>query len=319
MILITGSNGFLGSHLIETLKCRELSLLDRGEANLHKNFPYLSAEINSFDDYSSALNGCKTVVHCAARVHIMDDKVENPLALYREANTAGTMNLARQAIASGVERFVFVSSIKVNGEGTSFGKPFSSADAYSPKDDYGLSKAEAEIELFEITKNTGMEVVIVRPTLVYGPGVKANFAALMNLVSKGIPLPFGCITHNKRSLVSVDNLVNLIVTCVEHPKAANQVFLVSDDYDLSTSEMVREMSAALGKSTWQLPVPLWCYKLTGKLINKSDVMDRLIGSLQVDITHTKETLNWSPPQTLKDGFKKTAEAFLQSTKINGKS
>ncbi|ELP3387595.1 UDP-glucose 4-epimerase, partial [Vibrio cholerae] len=157
------------------------------------------------------------------------------------------------------------------------------------------------------------------PTLVYGPGVKANFASLMNLVSKGIPLPFGCITKNKRSLVSVDNLVDLIITCIDHPKAANQVFLVSDDHDVSTSEMVREMAIALNKPTWQLPVPVWCYKLVGKLFNKSAVVDRLTGSLQVDISHTKDTLGWRPPQSLRDGFKQTAEAFLHSKKNSGKA
>jgi nucleoside-diphosphate-sugar epimerase len=157
-----------------------------------------------------------------------------------------------------------------------------------------------------------MEVVIIRPTLVYGPGVKANFFALMSLVSKGIPLPFGCINTNKRSLVSVDNLVDFIFTCVSHPKAANEVFLISDGYDVSTSEMVREMAMALGKPTWQLPVPVCIYKLIGKLFNKSDIVDRLTGSLQVDVTHTQETLGWNPPQSLQEGFKQTAEAFLQS-------
>ena len=155
-------------------------------------------------------------------------------------------------------------------------------------------------------------MVIIRPPIVYGPCVKANFASLMNLVSKGVPLPFGCITQNKRSLVSVTNLVDLIITCIDHPKAANQVFLVSDDHDVSTSEMVREMAKALDKPTWQLPIPIWCYKLVGKLFDKSDVVDRLTGSLQVDISHTKETLGWKPPQTLQEGFKQTAQAFLQA-------
>ncbi|EMP95096.1 UDP-glucose 4-epimerase [Vibrio paracholerae 87395] len=249
----------------------------------------------------------------------MDDSEAEPLTLYREVNTAGTVNLAKQAIDSGVKRFIFISTIKVNGEGTLVGCPFKTEDNHAPEDDYGLSKSEAEKQLVAIAKDSGMEVVIIRPTLVYGPGVKANFASLMNLVSKGIPLPFGCITKNKRSLVSVDNLVDLIITCIDHHKAANQVFLVSDDHDVSTSEMVREMAIALDKPTWQLPVPIWCYKLAGKLFNKSDVVDRLIGSLQVDISHTKETLDWAPPQTLQEGFKKTAEAFLSSKKNSGKS
>lgn len=312
MILITGSNGFLGSWLVNTYQGKKLSLLDRDPVSKHSGYPYLSAEINSTDDYSQALVGCDAVIHCAARVHIMDDKVENPLSLYREANTAGALNLARQAMYNGIKRFIFISSIKVNGESSRKGQPFTANDDRLPQDSYGLSKSEAEVQLLDLAKGSEMEVVIIRPTLVYGPGVKANFASLFRLVSKGIPLPFGCINKNKRSLVSIDNLVDLIVTCIDHPNAANQVFLVSDDHDLSTSEIVHEMAIALGKSAWQLPVPMWCYKLAGKLFNKSDVIDRLTGSLQVDIRHTKETLNWMPPQSLQAGFKQTAQAFLES-------
>ncbi|EKO3645759.1 SDR family oxidoreductase [Vibrio metschnikovii] len=319
MILITGSNGFLGSHIIERMKGKPLTLLDRGLDNKHPAYPFFQCEINRNHDYSKVLEGCQTVIHCAARVHIMDDKEAEPLALYREVNTAGTINLAKQAIDSGIKRFIFISSIKVNGEASILEKPFGAGDPHAPQDDYGLSKSEAELQLMELAKDSGMEVVIIRPTLVYGPGVKANFASLMGLVAKGIPLPFGCISNNKRSLVSVDNLVDLIITCIDHPKAANQVFLVSDDHDVSTSEMVREMAIALGKPTWQLPVPIWFYKLAGKLFNKSDVVDRLIGSLQVDISHTKETLDWAPPQTIQEGFKKTAEAFLESKKSSGKT
>lgn len=312
MILITGSNGFLGSHIVERIKDQPLILLGRGIENKHPKHPFFECEINSNYDCAKVLQGCQTVIHCAARVHIMDDEEAEPLAIYREVNTAGTINLAKQAIDSGVKRFIFISSIKVNGEGTAADRIFKSEDKHAPQDDYGLSKSEAEKQLVALAKDSGMEVVIIRPPLVYGPGVKANFSSLMNLVSKGIPLPFGCITKNKRSLVSVDNLVDLIVTCIDHPKAANQVFLVSDDRDVSTSEMVREMAIALGKTTWQLPVPIWCYKLIGKLFNKSDIVDRLIGSLQVDISHTKNTLGWKPPQTLQDGFKQTAQAFLQA-------
>ncbi|MFM5787867.1 UDP-glucose 4-epimerase family protein [Aeromonas veronii] len=312
MILITGSNGFLGSWLVNTYQGKKLSLLDRDPVSKHSGYPYLSTEINSTDDYSQALAGCDAVIHCAARVHIMDDKVENPLSLYREANTAGALNLARQAMYNGIKRFIFISSIKVNGESSRKGQPFTANDDRLPQDSYGLSKSEAEVQLLDLVKGSEMEVVIIRPTLVYGPGVKANFASLFRLVSKGIPLPFGCINKNKRSLVSIDNLVDLIVTCIDHPNAANQVFLVSDDHDLSTSEIVHEMAIALGKSAWQLPVPMWCYKLAGKLFNKSDVIDRLTGSLQVDIRHTKETLNWMPPQSLQAGFKQTAQAFLES-------
>ncbi|EHU9446730.1 SDR family oxidoreductase [Vibrio vulnificus] len=317
-ILLTGASGFIGSKLLEELPANNILILGRDNPKGLPSEKFFKLEIDNDTDYSVALSGVGVVVHLAARVHVMNDAVSNPLEEYREVNTRGTVNLARQAASAGVKRFVFVSSIKVNGEGTSQDRPFTSADLHAPEDDYGLSKSEAEQQLFEIAKEAGMEVVVIRPTLVYGPGVKANFAALMNLVSKGIPLPFGCITKNKRSLVSVDNLVDLIITCLDHPKAANQVFLVSDDHDVSTSEMVRQMALALVKRTWQLPVPVWCYNLAGKLFNKSDVVDRLTGSLQVDITHTKETLGWTPPQSLQEGFKQTAEAFLQSKKNNGK-
>ncbi|MFH4530035.1 UDP-glucose 4-epimerase family protein [Vibrio diabolicus] len=313
-ILLTGASGFIGSKLLEDLSADSILSLGRDKPEGLSSEKFFKLEIDNDTDYSVALSGVGVVVHLAARVHVMNDAVSNPLEEYREVNTRGTINLARQAASAGVKRFVFVSSIKVNGESTSQGKPFTSGDLHAPEDDYGLSKSEAERQLFEIAKETGMEVVIIRPTLVYGPGVKANFAALMNLVSKGVPLPFGCIKNNKRSLVSVDNLVDLIITCIDHPNAANQVFLVSDDHDVSTCEMVLHMAQALGKPTWQLPVPVWCYQLAGKLFRKSDVVDRLIGSLQVDITHTKETLDWTPPQSLEEGFRETARALLNSKK-----
>lgn len=317
-ILLTGATGFLGMSLMQELQHRKVIVVPLLRS-LNPLFPEakIVTNINSRADFTPALNNIDIIVHCAARVHVMNDSVNNSLEVYREVNTHGTANLARQAAQAGAKRFIFISSIKVNGEGTKRDKPFTSFDLHAPEDDYGVSKSEAEQALFAIGKETGMEIVVIRPTLVYGPGVKANFASLMNLVSKGIPLPFGCVTNNKRSLVSVDNLVDLIVTCIEHPKAANQVFLVSDDHDVSTSEMVRQMALSLGKSTWQLPVPKWCYKLAGKVFGKQDVVDRLLGSLQVDITHTRKTLDWIPPQTLEEGFKKTAEAFLQSKNNSG--
>ena len=308
-ILITGYSGFVGGHLLNALGTLEnVNVL--GRSTPPKCHRHLKASIDPYSDYSSVLQSVDVVVHIAARVHVMSDTAENPLEEFRLVNTAGTLNLARQAAAAGVKRFVFVSSIKVNGESTTEKQAYSALDKPIPEDAYGISKAEAEDQLFTLSKEVGMEVVIIRPALVYGVGVKANFASLMNLVSKGYPLPFGLISLNKRSLVSVINLVDLIVTCIEHPKAKNQVFLVSDDHDVSTSEMVREMSVACGKKNFQLPVPAWCYKFAGKLLKKEDVVDRLVGSLQVDISHTKETLDWAPPQSLQDGFKETADYIL---------
>lgn len=313
-ILITGYSGFIGSHLLGALDSLEsVNLLGRSvpfQCN-----KYLKASIDAKSDYSSVLENIEVIIHIAARVHVMNDISLDPLTEFRAVNTAGTINLARQAVKAGVKRFIFVSSIKVNGESTEIGKPFTESDDRCPKDFYGQSKSEAEVQLLDLARQTGLEVVIIRPTLVYGPGVKANFASLLHLVSKGLPLPFGSIRGNKRSLVSVINLVDLIVTCIDHPKAVNQVFLVSDDHDISTAEMVKHMSQALGKSCRLLPVPLWCYRLMGKLTGKMDVVDRLIGSLQVDITHTKNTLGWTPPQTLEHGFKETAEAFFLNKNI----
>ncbi|ACK45991.1 NAD-dependent epimerase/dehydratase [Shewanella baltica OS223] len=314
-VLITGATGFVGSVLTAELKkCSNVKVISvvRKLSTFIDDDTIVVGDIDGSTDYSAAINGVDIVIHCAARAHIMRDESTEPLVEYRKVNLEATLNLAKQAIKAGVKRFVFVSSIKVNGERSPLGKPFKHGDISNPLDDYGVSKSEAELQLIELSNATGLEVVVIRPTLVYGPGVKANFGALMNLVAKGIPLPFGYINQNKRSLVSVVNLVDLIITCIDHPKAANQVFLVSDDYDVSTSEMVREMAKALEKPSWQLPIPIWCYKLAGKLFKKSDVVDRLTGSLQVDIFHTKETLGWKPPQTLQDGFKQTAQAFLQA-------
>lgn len=311
-VVLTGASGFIGSQLRKRLPTGCTLLLGRDKPEDYTSEEFYELKIGSDTDYSSILNGVDVIVHLAARVHVMNDDVSDPLEEYREVNTRGTANFARQAAEANVKRFVFVSSIKVNGEATVPDKPFTSGDDHAPEDHYGLSKAEAEQELFEIGKATGMEIVVIRPTLVYGPGVKANFASLMNLVSKGVPLPFGCIKDNRRSLVSVTNLVDLIVTCIDHPKAANQIFLVSDDHDVSTSELVAQMANALSVLQWQIPVPKWCYRLVGKLFGKQDVVDRLLGSLQVDIAHTKETLNWAPPQSLEEGFKQTAQAFLKS-------
>lgn len=311
-ILLTGGSGFLGTHLLKRLNNYQLKVLDRSMSKNQNNITYFKASIDSESSYTKMLNEVETVIHCAARVHIMNDQSFDPLNDFREVNTTGTLNLARQAVEAGVKRFIFVSSIKVNGESTQLGKPFSESDTRSPEDFYGQSKSEAEEHLLQLAKKTGLEVVIIRPTLVYGPGVKANFASLINLVHQGVPLPFGCINDNRRSLVSVNNLVDLIVTCIDHPNAINQVFLVSDDNDVSTASMVRLISKGLGKSNRLIPIPLWCFHLVAKLTGRQAVVNRLLGSLQVDITHTKEALDWAPPQTIEDAFKEAVDAFLIS-------
>ncbi|NYR13100.1 SDR family oxidoreductase [Pseudoalteromonas sp. MIP2626] len=313
-IAITGATGFVGKHLIKELMIKELSaeelvIIGRRKVNL-PNTTFFNSSIDGETDYSKALGSIDVIVHCAARAHIMNDDAKDPLAEFREVNTEGTLNLAKQAAQSGVKRFIFLSSIKVNGESTSGKGPFTASDSSAVEDPYGISKAEAEQQLLELGKQTGMEIVIIRPPLVYGEGVKANFASLMRFVGKGLPLPFRAIKNNKRSLISVYNLVDLIMVCIEHPKAANQMFLASDDNNLSTAEMVALMAKVQNKKNLALPVPVWCFKLAGKLLNKTDVIDRLTGSLQLDITHTKSTLNWTPPYSVEHGFKLAAKKPL---------
>jgi nucleoside-diphosphate-sugar epimerase len=300
-ILLTGFNGFIGKALVAELQIIN-NLIYLGRRNPAKLDRFYSANIDSTSNYGKPLTSINTVIHCAARAHIMNDDAQDPLTEFRKVNTLGTLNLAKQAADAGVKRFIYISSIKVNGESSEADKPFKYDDKHNAQDYYGVSKSEAETALFELSQNTGMEIVIIRPPLVYGEGVKANFAALLKLVGKGLPLPFRCIKQNKRSMVSVYNLVDLIKTCIEHPKAANQVFLVSDADDLSTAQMVALMAKVQGKRNLALPVPVWCFKLVGKLLNKRDVIDRLTGSLQVDIEHTKTTLHWQPPYSVEHGF-----------------
>ena len=247
------------------------------------------------------------MIHTAARVHVMHDAATDPLSEYRRVNVQGTLHFARQAAAAGVKRFVFLSSIKVNGEATQVGQTFMADDAPAPQDPYGISKMEAEAGLREISAQTGMDVVIIRPPLVYGSGVKANFAAMMRWLSCGVPLPLGAITHNRRSLVALDNLVDLIVTCITHPAAANQTFLVSDGEDLSTTDLLRRMGQALGKPARLLPVPPALLKLGAALLGKPELAQRLCGSLQVDISKTRQLLGWCPPLSVDEGLRRAAK------------
>jgi UDP-glucose 4-epimerase len=259
-------------------------------------------------DWSAAFQGVDAVVHCAARVHVMQDDATDPLEAYRLVNVEGTLNLARQAATAGVRRFVFVSSIKVNGEATVPRQPFTADDAPAPLDPYGVSKLEAEQGLREIEAQMGMEVVIVRPPLAYGPGVKANFASMMRWVARGVPLPLGAI-HNARSMVALDNLVDLLVTCLKHPAAAGQTFLVSDGEDVSTTKLLRRTAQAMGKRALLLPVPAFLLESGAALLGKRAVAQRLCGSLQVDIEKTRRLLGWNPPLTLDQGLKKAVEGM----------
>jgi UDP-glucose 4-epimerase len=244
----------------------------------------------------------------------MSDATADPLAEFRRVNVQGTLNLARQAATVGARRFVFVSSIKVNGETTQRGRPFTADDAPAPRDPYGVSKMEAEQGLREIALQTGMEVVIIRPPLVYGPKVKANFAVMMRWLRRGVPLPLGAL-HNQRSLVALDNLVDLIATCLTHPGGANQTFLVSDGEDVSTTELLRRMAKAMGRPARLIPVPAGWLKLAAALVGKQDVVQRLCGSLQVDIGKTRRLLDWTPPQLLDEGLRQAANGYVHEARI----
>jgi len=304
-VFLTGGTGFVGSAVRQYLASRqegELRVLLRD-----KHSPMASGVIPAFVDSSDwycrplPLANVDVVIHCAARAHIMKDEEPDPLKAYREINTIGTLEFAKQAANAGVQRFIFVSSVKVNGEQTSEYSPFKAIDTPKPEDAYGISKCEAEQGLRNLAAETGMEVVIIRPPLVYGPGVKGNFAGMIKLVEKGLPLPLGAV-HNKRSLVALDNLVDLIVTCIDHPGAANETFLVSDGEDLSTTELLRGVADAMGKPSRLIPVPASWLQFSATLLGKKAVAQRLLGSLQVDISHTQKCLNWTPPLTVKQGL-----------------
>ena len=301
-VLITGGHGFVGHTLFERLRAEGSDPLKVSRQALSPG-ELAVGEIGLTTDWSKAFLDCAVVIHLAARVHVMHDTATDPLTAFRSVNVDGTLNLARQAAAAGVKRFVFISSVKVNGESTPPGRAFTEADAPNPQDAYGQSKHEAEQGLRQLSADTGIEVVIIRPPLVYGPGVKANFAALMRAVQRGWPLPLGAV-HNQRSLVALDNLMDFIVTCITHPQAANQTFLVSDGQDLSTTELVRGMAQAAGVHAHLLPVPVWALQAGASLLGKGDAVQRLCGNLQVDMSKARSLLGWVPPVSVEEGLRR---------------
>jgi nucleoside-diphosphate-sugar epimerase len=301
-IAITGANGFVGRALVDACSAsKKWDVLAITRRPFEFGLPRV--ENHALNDLVARLKGVRVLVHIAARVHVMDDDSTDPIAAFRAVNTQATLALASSAASAGVKRFIFISTAKVNGEESPFGKPFTEADTPNPLDPYSISKWEAEQGLMEIAQQTGMEVVIVRPPLVYGPGVKANFAALMRAVKRGIPLPLGAI-QNARSLIGLDNLVDFIITGISHPAAANQTFLVSDGYDVSTSRLVRTMANAAAVADRQIAVPVVCLQWLGKILGKSAAIDRLCGNLQLDISKARNLLFWVPPVTLEQGIRR---------------
>lgn len=315
-VLLTGATGFVGRGLLERLAAEPgLRLAVAVRSPLGGEFP--GVEVHPIDglegarDWRPTLRGVDVIVHAAARVHVMRETSADPLAAFRAINLQATLDLARQAAAAGVRRFIFISSVKVNGEATLPGRPFRADDAPAPADPYGVSKLEAERALAALAAETGLEVVVIRPPLVYGPGVGANFAALMRAVQRQVPLPFAWV-RNKRSLVSRDNLVDLVRVCLAHERAANQVFLASDDDDLSTAELCRHLAVALGVPSRQLPVPEFLLHGAAALLGRREQAQRVLGSLQVSVDKNRELLGWRPPVGVAQALAVTASWYREA-------
>ncbi|WP_312959507.1 UDP-glucose 4-epimerase family protein [Stutzerimonas nitrititolerans] len=306
-IIITGASGFIGSPLLSKLK----QTSEFQAVGVCRRSPQSGSDLRlhalgdlQYADLSALLPGVDVLIHAAARAHIMKDEVADPMAEYRRVNVEGTLSLARQAAAAGVKRFVFISSIGVNGNIST--RPFRVDDQPNPAEPYAQSKWEAEQGLMKLAAETSMEVVIIRPPLVYGPDAPGNFGSLVRWIEKGVPLPLGAI-HNKRSLVGIDNLVDLIVHCIDHPAAANQVFLAGDGEDISTTELLRGVGRAMGKPARLIPVPAGLLQFGATLLGRKAMAQRLLGSLQVDISKTCELLDWNPPYRVEEGLRRCFE------------
>jgi nucleoside-diphosphate-sugar epimerase len=313
-LLVTGANGFIGYKLCE--KVLNTGWHVRGTvrpSTYRNNLPsgvdvVPIEEIGPLTDWSKVMSGVDTVVHLAARVQVINDIAADVSDAYGSVNVAGTERLARMVAACGIRRFIYLSTVKVNGEGKP--SPYTEKDNPTPIDPYGISKWESEKRLHEIIKHTGLEVVILRPPLVYGPGVKANFLRLLNVVERGIPLPLANI-NNDNSLIYLENLLDAIVTCVNHPKAAGQTFLVSDGEDVSTPELIRRINSALGRPARLFPFPPVMLKMAGIITGKSVAIDRLLGSLTVDCSKIRRELDWQAPFSMEQGLGETAKWYMK--------
>lgn len=306
-IAIVGAGGFVGRSLVGHLASIGLDVVP-----IVRTPAGLPGERKMCDiataDWDALLAGSNAVIHLAARVHIMNDPASDPLDEFRRVNRDGALRVAEAAALRGVERFLFVSTVKANGEATRLGRPFRADDPPAPEDAYGISKAEAEQALLRLGGDTGMGITVVRPPLVYGPGVRGNFRAMIQALRRRLPLPLGLVTGNRRSLVALDNLTDLIALAVTHPAAAGEIFMVSDDDSVSTSELFRKLGNALGKRAILLPVPPQLLLIAAKAAGKGAAASRLIGDLEVDISKTRERLGWSPPVSLDEGLRRTVAA-----------
>lgn len=307
MILVTGASGFVGRAFTALLDRRGLSYRQVSRAE-RTGFVTVS-DPDGTADWTSDLSGIDTVVHLAGRVHVMQESASDPLAAFRLSNVTATLNLARQAAAAGVQRFLYVSSIKVMAENSPEDRPFSEVDDPAPATDYGVSKLEAEIGLAAIAARSSMSLTVVRPPLVYGPGAKANFLALAKAVHRGIPLPFGLV-KNRRSMVFVENLADFLLTCCEAPASAGRTFFISDGMDFSTSDLVRQLASGMGRSAMMLPVPPTALTLVLGMLGQRDLGYRLLGNMAVDIGEARRVLGWEPPVSASEGLQRTVQAMF---------
>ena len=305
---IVGASGFIGKALTTELTRRGQEVLPVVRSASGISGELIAGELGD-GDWGGILRGCDTVVHLAARVHQMRDDAADPLFEFRRINRDGAIAVARGAAAAGVRRMVFVSTVKVNGD-ASGERSFAADDVPQPCGSYAVSKAEAEALLFEFGAASGLEVVVVRPPLVYGPGVQANFAAMLRAIRWGIPLPFGAIDNNCRSLVGIDNLVDLLIRCLDHTAAPGRVFLVTDGKDVSTAGLLRLNGDALGRKVRLIPIPASLLFILGRLTGRDAAIERLTGNLQVDISETRAVLDWSPPFSIEEQLHRTAVEFL---------
>lgn len=302
-IFITGEKGFIGSALVSRLESNEFNCRDDLIKSKKINLKHAYIDIHNKNKWRNLLKNTDCIIHCGARAHIINEIEDHPLEIFRKSNTQTTKVLAEEAAKLGVKRMIFLSTIGVNGTFTNIPEKFTFKDPPLPKEIYAISKWEAEQKLFEISKQTGLELVIIRAPLVYGHGVKGNFLRLIELIKLGIPLPFSLV-RNKRSLIGVDNLVDIIIKCINHPDAKGKIFLVSDGEDLSTPDLIQHIACAMGKPARLFPMPIYLLNLFGIFFRKQYEIERLLGSLQVDNSYTKEILNWTPKTSLKEGIKR---------------
>lgn len=302
---VIGGGGFVGRALVERLSAdgHEVLPIVRSPAGL-------PGEQSIADlvtaNWPAMLRNAEGVILTAARVHIMKERAADPLRAFRHVNRDGAVAAYRGAAEAGARRFIFVSTIKVNGEATQPGRPFRADDPPAPEDPYGISKCEAEEALAALAATGGPELVIVRPPLIHGPGVRANFASMMSWLRRGVPMPLGGITHNRRSLVGIDNLVDFLTVCLIHPAAEGERFLVSDGHDVSTTQLLHLLGDALRTRPHLFPVPPALLRSLGRLVGKGPAIERLTGSLQISIDKNYERLGWTPPISLEEGLRRTA-------------